>query len=291
MANIQGANLVVDMGHGYGWPSPYPSVTRTRRMASVFRIQTTRASVNQTKYYGGNWIRGNWILAPDAIVVLNHMCYTAGNGEPGMALPSGTWPCSASTTTRRRSWPPVPELSLPTAARAFNKGLHQLMTTNDSIADIFTTPGSKPNGYMGYVGADARQFHSVRMPGNTNFLDLDPQQGFRACGHRQPGHDCERLGPGRTHAEQRSAGAVRLRADGGPDVGAAGGSSLPLFTPNGDGVSDELDMSYTVDREAFVDITVTNANGNVVRIHLELVARWRRVRRMGWQERRGQPRE
>ena len=34
LANIQGANLVVFLGHGNGWPSPYARTRRTPRTAS-----------------------------------------------------------------------------------------------------------------------------------------------------------------------------------------------------------------------------------------------------------------
>jgi len=39
----------------------------------------------------------------------------------------------------------------------------------------------------------------------------------------------------------------------------------PFFTPNGDGVTDSLSVTFAVDREAFVDMTVKNKSGAVVR--------------------------
>jgi flagellar hook assembly protein FlgD len=264
MANIQGANLVVDMGHGYGWPSPYPPF-RENLQDGIGLVNPLHVDVNHTKYYGGNWIRDNWQLAPNAIVVLNHMCYTAGNGEPGMALPSWDVAVQRVDNYAAAFLAAGAGAVFAYSGQTFSKGLHQLMTTDDSIADIFTTPGSKPNGYMGYVGADARQFDSVRMPGNTNFLDLDPHKGFVRAVTGNLAMTASDWAQGAPTQSVDPPVLSNFAADGGPDVGAAGGSSLPVFTPNGDGVSDALDMSYTVDREAFVDITVTNANGNVVR--------------------------
>jgi flagellar hook assembly protein FlgD len=264
MANIQGANLVVVMGHGYGWPSPYPPF-RENLQDGVGLDPYDGAGKNQTKYYGGNLIRENWVLAPNAVVFLNHMCYTAGNGEPGMAIPG--WDLAVQRVDNYAA----AFLAVGAGAvfaysgQSFNHGLHQLMTTDDTIADIFTTPGSKPNGYLGYVGADAQQFDSVRMPGNTNFLDRDPNRGFIRAVTGNLALTASEWAQGAPTQSGDPPVLSNFAADGGPDVGAAGGSSLPVFTPNGDGNSDVLDMSYTVDREAFVDLTVTNDAGNVVR--------------------------
>jgi flagellar hook assembly protein FlgD len=265
LANIQGANLVVDMGHGYGWPSPYPYHYENQEDGIGLQNPNKPPSHSTTKYYGGNLIRDNWQLAPDAIVVLNHMCYTAGNGEPGMAIPG--WDLAVQRVDNYAA----AFLAVGAGAvfaysgQSFNHGLHQLMTTDDTIADIFTTPGSMENGYLGYVGADAQQFDSVRMPGNTNFLDRDPNRGFIRAVTGNLALTASDWAQGAPTQSGDPPVLSNFAADGGPDVGAAGGSSLPVFTPNGDGNSDVLDMTYTVDREAFVDLTVTNDAGNVVR--------------------------
>lgn len=265
MANIQGANLVVDMGHGYGWPSPYPYHYENQEDGIGLQNPKYAPSKSRTKYYGGNWIRDNWTLAPDAVVVLNHMCYTAGNGEPGMAIPG--WDLAVERVDNYAA----AFLAVGAGAvfaysgQSFDKGLRQLMTTNDTISDIFTTPGPKPNGYLGYVGADARQFDSVRMPGNTNFLDRDPNKGFVRAVTGNLSMTASDWAQGAPTQSGQPPVLSDFSASGGPDVGPAGSSSLPVFTPNGDGNSDTLDMTYTVDREAFVDLTVTDGSGAVVR--------------------------
>ena len=40
---------------------------------------------------------------------------------------------------------------------------------------------------------------------------------------------------------------------------------MPLFTPNGDGYTDTFNLTYTTNKETFVDWQVTNAGGTVVR--------------------------
>ena len=53
-----------------------------------------------TKYYGEPYI-ATLDLAPNAIVLLHHLCYASGNSEPGRRRPDPVAsPSSASTTTR-----------------------------------------------------------------------------------------------------------------------------------------------------------------------------------------------
>ena len=88
LANIQDANLVVYMGHGYGWPSPYTNVLTESPPGRhgpqhVRRQWPERVHVLRRLEAASESIH----LAPNAIVYLNHLCYAAGNGEPGMAIP------------------------------------------------------------------------------------------------------------------------------------------------------------------------------------------------------------
>lgn len=177
MANIEGANLVVYMGHGYGWPSPYPPF-REGYQDGIGLNPVAGGAKTDVKYYGAKWIRENWHLAPNAIVFLNHLCYAAGNGEPGMAKPG--WDIARQRVDNFASG------YLAAGARAvfaysmqrFQRTLGQLFTTNATIEQIFKTPGSRPHAYYGWIGADPRTFDSVRTPGAVNLLDPDPDSGF-----------------------------------------------------------------------------------------------------------------
>ena len=85
VANIQGANLVAYFGHGNGWPSPYgPFQERTKNGLGLDSYDG--APTTDMRYYGAALIRRHVELAPNAIVALNHLCYSAGNGEPGMEI-------------------------------------------------------------------------------------------------------------------------------------------------------------------------------------------------------------
>ena len=80
---IQGANLVVYFGHGNGWPSPYSPYQEDTK--DGFGLDgSDGASAYSAEYYGANKIRDKVRLAPNAVVLLMHLCYAAGNGEPWM---------------------------------------------------------------------------------------------------------------------------------------------------------------------------------------------------------------
>ena len=177
LANIDGANLVVYMGHGYGWPSPYPPF-REKFQDGIGLNPVEGGSKTDVKYYGARWIRENWHLAPNAVVFLNHLCYAAGNAEPGMAKPSydlahqrvdnmaSGYLAAGARTVFAYSW------------QSFQRALNQLFTTTLTVEDIFRTPGTKPRAYYGWIGDDPRYFDSVRTPGARNLLDPDSADGY-----------------------------------------------------------------------------------------------------------------
>ena len=83
---VQGANLLIYLGHGNGTPSPYPYSPLSKNGLGL-NAASGRGNSNN-KYYGEYYVRTYLRLAPDAVVILNHLCYSAGNSEPGAALPT-----------------------------------------------------------------------------------------------------------------------------------------------------------------------------------------------------------
>ena len=81
------ANIVIYMGHGNGWPSPYtydPNYTTK----DGFGLNATAGNGDyNVKYYGEPYV-DDLDLAPNAIVLLHHLCYASGNSEPGKAEPT-----------------------------------------------------------------------------------------------------------------------------------------------------------------------------------------------------------
>ena len=87
LAAAQGANILIYLGHGNGWPSPYaPYQTLTK---DGLGLNPYDGSGNvSVKYYGEAEVAAHIRLAPGAVVLLNRLCYASGNAEPGMAEPS-----------------------------------------------------------------------------------------------------------------------------------------------------------------------------------------------------------
>ena len=83
-AAAQGASVLVYLGHGNGWPSihgPFQAVTKD----GLGLDPGTRPDSSRTVYYGEDFIRKEIRLAPNAVVLLYHLCYASGNTEPGLA--------------------------------------------------------------------------------------------------------------------------------------------------------------------------------------------------------------
>src|SRR3954447_17779774 len=224
VANVQGANLLVYMGHGNGWPSPYaPFQEDTKDGIGVGPYAGgTKA---QTKYYGANVMRTDIQLAPNAIVFLNHLCYAAGNGESGMAIP--TWDIAHQRADNFAAG------FLATGARTvfayswqlYIKALRDLMTTDKTMKQIFETPGAQPKAYYGWIGSDARMLNSVRTPGTVNYMDRDPKDGFL----RAVSGDLS-MTAGQWRGEQSSTSLQKIAV---PPVGPTAPSALAATAYNG----------------------------------------------------------
>ncbi len=88
-AAAQGAKLFIYLGHGNGWPSPYaPFQGGTKDGIGVNPYDGSGTS-SPVRYYGEDYIKASIKFAPGAVVLLNHLCYASGNGEPGS--PEPTW--------------------------------------------------------------------------------------------------------------------------------------------------------------------------------------------------------
>ena len=84
-AAAQGASILVYLGHGNGWPSPYPPF-QTATQDGLGLDPGVGADGSAHVYYGEDYLRGYIRLAPNSVVLLYHLCYASGNTEPGMAV-------------------------------------------------------------------------------------------------------------------------------------------------------------------------------------------------------------
>lgn len=86
-AAAQGANLLIYLGHGNGYPSPYGSFQRYTK--DGFGLNATSGDGNyNVKYWGEYYIDRDIQMAKNAVVILNRLCYASGNSEWGSANPT-----------------------------------------------------------------------------------------------------------------------------------------------------------------------------------------------------------
>ena len=172
-AAMQGASIVVYMGHGNGFPSPYlPTLWPDRQDGFGLNAVAGQGDSNN-HYYGEAYIAGEVTLAPNAVVLLAHLCYASGNSEPG-----GTPPTATVAQARIDNFAAG---FLHAGARAVIADAHsdtawyvdQLFTTNQTLDQLFRT---KPWG-----AGNTYTFASSRTPAYTAYADPDvaaPPSGF-----------------------------------------------------------------------------------------------------------------
>ena len=162
---LQGASVVVYMGHGNGFPSPYLSTLWPDRMDGFGLNAVAGQGDSNTTYYGESYIASSIKLAPNAVVILAHLCYASGNSEPGL-----TPPTLAVAEARIDNFAAG---FLKAGARAVIADAHsdtswyidQLFTTHQTFDQLFRT---KPWG-----AGNTFTFPSTRSPGYTAYSDPD----------------------------------------------------------------------------------------------------------------------
>ena len=83
----QGASVLVYLGHGSGFPSPYgPSLQPAADNGMGLNSSAGHGDSN-TQYYGENYM-AQLDLATNAVVLLNHLCYASGDSEMGNGTPT-----------------------------------------------------------------------------------------------------------------------------------------------------------------------------------------------------------
>jgi S-layer homology domain len=157
-----GASVVIYFGHGNGWPSPYTYDPEYTTKDGFGLNATAGNGDNNNKYYGEPYV-AQLDLAPNAVILLHHLCYAAGNSEPGDPAPTKT----------------VAKQRVDNYGAGFLKGnvsaviadghrgpvdyLRSLFTTNQTLSNLWRT---QPN----YHGNEF-SFASSRTSGKTALMD------------------------------------------------------------------------------------------------------------------------
>ncbi len=86
-AAAQGAKVLIYLGHGNGSPSPYGAWSKYSK--DGFGLNKTAGAGNSNTKYWGEWYIQTYLkLAPNAVVILNRLCYASGNNEWGAGNPT-----------------------------------------------------------------------------------------------------------------------------------------------------------------------------------------------------------
>lgn len=165
---VNGASIVVYLGHGNGWPSPYtydPSYTTKNGFGLNYDNNGDgKLSDYENKYYGEPSIR-TLTPARNAVVLLFHLCYASGNSEGGQPDPS--------LTTAKQRVDNYAAAFIKAGARAVIASGHShhpyyinaLFTTRQTIDEYWR---SAPD-----FNGDVRSYDSERNPGYTYSLDRE----------------------------------------------------------------------------------------------------------------------
>jgi len=86
LSATRGANLLIYLGHGNGWPSPYAPFSTDRK--DGMGLNASYGNGNSNVRYFGETYMAKLGLAPNAVVVLNRLCYASGNNEWGAGNPT-----------------------------------------------------------------------------------------------------------------------------------------------------------------------------------------------------------
>jgi hypothetical protein len=157
----QGANLLIYLGHGNGYPSPYGAFNAKTK--DGMGLNRTLGSTAHT-YYGEYYIDRDIQLANNAVVILNRLCYASGNNEWGSGYPT------RSTAIKRVDNYGAGFLRA-NAKAVFAEGfdstsyiLRGLFTTNATIGQIFWSDPAR-DGRWDF------SFASSRTPGYRAVMD------------------------------------------------------------------------------------------------------------------------
>ena len=156
------------LGHGNGWPSPYtydPKYTTKDGFGLNADLNNDGKTTDyENKYYGEPWIR-DLEPAPNAVVLLFHLCYASGNSEPGNGEPS--------LSTAKKRVDNYAAAFLKAGAKAVIASGHShdpyyisgLFTTRQTIEDYWRNAPDANGNFASYA--------SERNPGMTFQMDPD----------------------------------------------------------------------------------------------------------------------
>jgi hypothetical protein len=263
-AALRGASIVVYLGHGNGWPSPYRDALYPPTQNGLGLNPVAGGDDSAHQYFGEAFLAREAHLAQGAVVLLHHLCYASGNSEPGLA--------EGSLDVGRQRVDNY-------AAGWIRAGAQAVVadTYGDPAGYIRAVLGSKAS--IEQVWRAAPTFHdhviaftSQRSPGYRALMDpTSPASGFYRSLVVQPG-----LATGEVRA-----GASGVRSGGGL-VGGTGVASLAAqgvtFQAPGLAVSASTRQGFVVGTKATLSLPLKIPRGVTIPSGVQLGIRWDPIR-------------
>jgi flagellar hook assembly protein FlgD len=258
-AAVKGASIVLYLGHGNGWPSPYTYDPKYTTKDGFGLNATAGNGDSNTKYYGEPYV-STLDLAPNAVILLNHLCYASGNSEPGDKAPS-------QTTARKR---------VSNFAAGFLKAGAQAVIAEGHggvepyIRALFTTHATIEEAWQSAPDFNdhVKSFPSTRTPGATAYTDTDgATSGYYRSLVARPGLTTDDV-TGATYADT-GTDPTTIVVPGNAEVGNAGGGlydDAALTPDGGSGQPPETVAAGTRLRTVASGNVTTSTGGGSVRI-------------------------
>jgi hypothetical protein len=158
-----GANIFIYLGHGNGYPSPYGPFSRLRKNGMGLNSRSGHGNSN-VKYWGQTYMRTGLHLAPDSVVLLNHLCYASGNSEPGRANPSKATAMKRADRYGTGFLRTGAKAMFAIGTGSLSPVITDLLTSDKTVAQIFQDDGS-------FSGARDFSFKSTHTSGSTVWMD------------------------------------------------------------------------------------------------------------------------
>jgi hypothetical protein len=166
---VAGASIVVYLGHGNGWPSPYtydPNFTTK----DGFGLNKVEGGGDSNRvYYGEPYIET--LALSGTVVILNHLCYASGNSESGAAEPTVSVARQRADNYASAFLRAGAAAVIADAHSGLDGYLRDLFTTNQPIESLWANQWTSKGNVV--------SFPSVRTPGATAYQDPNtPTSGF-----------------------------------------------------------------------------------------------------------------
>jgi hypothetical protein len=235
---LQGASIVVYLGHGNGWPSRYRDALYPTTQDGMGLNPVAGVDDTAHQYFGEAYLARSVRLAPGAIVILSHLCYASGNSEPG--LPEGTLDMARQRVENfAAGW--IAAGASAVVAEAHSSPIyyvHGLLSARRSVEQVWRASPTFNDHVL--------TFSSRRSAGATALMDPDrPTSGFyrslvvvgRSASSTGPGGSSSNSGPSVPAAPPVPTLAglgVRIgdpSLDGLPIAGSSHELSLPVTSP------------------------------------------------------------